>query len=129
MHTHLGETCDEVAYCQEKFSCRPVDYFQEVGWMSDRAWVAHVIHFNDDEIRRLGRVGVGICHCPTSNMVLSSGQCRTKELDASRQDREMASAILPFPPFVAQSSTAQIRCCTCGHRRIEMRSSHPWLMS
>jgi hypothetical protein len=30
------------------------------------------------------------------------------------------------PPDV---STAQIRCCTCGHRRIEMRSSHPWLMS
>jgi 8-oxoguanine deaminase len=39
MHTHLGETRDEVAYCQERFSCRPVDYFDEVGWMSDRAWV------------------------------------------------------------------------------------------
>ena len=83
MHTHLGETRDEVAYCQEKFSCRPVDYFEQVGWMSDRAWVAHGIHFNDDEIRRLGRAGVGICHCPTSNMVLSSGQCRTKELEAA----------------------------------------------
>jgi 8-oxoguanine deaminase len=83
MHTHLGETRDEVAYCQEKFSCRPVDYFEEVGWMSDRAWVAHGIHFNDQEIRRLGRAGVGVCHCPTSNMVLSSGQCRTKELEAA----------------------------------------------
>jgi 8-oxoguanine deaminase len=51
--------------------------------MSDRAWVAHGIHFNDEEIRRLGRAGVGICHCPTSNMVLSSGQCRTKELEAA----------------------------------------------
>jgi 8-oxoguanine deaminase len=83
MHTHLGETRDEVGYCQEKFSCRPVDYFEEVGWMSDRAWVAHGIHFNDEEIGRLGRAGVGVCHCPTSNMVLSSGQCRTKELDAA----------------------------------------------
>ena len=83
MHTHLGETRDEVAYCQEKFSCRPVDYFEEVGWMSDRAWVAHGIHFNGDEIRRLGRAGVGVCHCPTSNMVLASGQCRTKELEAA----------------------------------------------
>ena len=83
IHTHLGETRDEVAYCQEKFSCRPVDYFEEVGWMSDRAWVAHGIHFNDEEIQRLGRAGVGVCHCPTSNMVLSSGQCRTKELEAA----------------------------------------------
>jgi 8-oxoguanine deaminase len=83
MHTHLGETRDEVAYCQEKFSCRPVDYLEEVGWMNGRAWVAHGIHFNDDEVRRLGRAGVGVCHCPTSNMVLASGQCRTKELEAA----------------------------------------------
>jgi 8-oxoguanine deaminase len=51
--------------------------------VTDRAWVAHGIHFNDEEIRRLGRAGVGVCHCPTSNMVLSSGQCRTKELEAA----------------------------------------------
>jgi 8-oxoguanine deaminase len=83
MHTHLGETRDEVDYCREKFSCRPVDYLEEVGWMNDRAWVAHGIHFNDDEVVRLGRAGVGVCHCPTSNMVLASGQCRTKELEAA----------------------------------------------
>src|SRR5246127_899148 len=61
MHTHLGETRDEVAYCQEKFSCRPLDYFEKVGWMSDRAWVAHGIHFNDQEIQRLGHAGVRGC--------------------------------------------------------------------
>jgi 8-oxoguanine deaminase len=80
-HTHLGETSDEIAYCQEKFACRPVEYLEEVGWMNDRAWLAHGIHFNDDEVARLGRAGVGVCHCPTSNMVLASGQCRTKELE------------------------------------------------
>ena len=37
----------------------------------------------DDEVARLGRHGVGVCHCPTSNMVLASGQCRTKELEAA----------------------------------------------
>jgi 8-oxoguanine deaminase len=83
MHTHLGETRAEVAYCQARFSCRPVDYLEEVGWLNERAWVAHGIHFNDDEVRRLGRAGVGICHCPTSNMVLASGQCRTRELEAA----------------------------------------------
>jgi 8-oxoguanine deaminase len=83
MHTHLAETRDEVDYCREKFSCRPVDYLEEVGWMNDRVWLAHGIHFNDDEIKRLGRARVGVCHCPTSNMVLASGQCRTKELEAA----------------------------------------------
>jgi 8-oxoguanine deaminase len=81
LHTHLAETQDEVDYCQSRFQCRPVDYLEDVGWMNDRVWLAHGIHFNDDEVRRLGRHGVGICHCPTSNMVLASGQCRTRELE------------------------------------------------
>ncbi len=80
-HTHLGETHDEDDYCLEHFGCRPIDYMEELGWMNDRVWLAHGIHFNDDEIRRLGHAGVGVCHCPTSNMTLASGQCRTMELE------------------------------------------------
>ena len=83
LHTHLAETLDEVDYCMEKFSCRPVDYLEEVGWMNSRVWLAHGVHFNDDEIKRLGHACVGVCHCPTSNMVLASGKCRTLELEAA----------------------------------------------
>ncbi|MDD9909474.1 MAG: 8-oxoguanine deaminase [Ahrensia sp.] len=82
-HTHLGETHDENDYCEAHFGCRPVDYLDELGWMNDRVWLAHGIHFNDAEVKRLGEHGVGICHCPTSNMVLASGHCRTKELEAA----------------------------------------------
>lgn len=83
LHTHLGETHDEDAYCIEKFKCRPVDYLEETGWMDERTWLAHGIHFNDEEVRRLGSAKVGVCHCPTSNMVLASGICRTQELEAA----------------------------------------------
>lgn len=83
LHTHLGETRDEVDYCLSKFGCRPLDYLEDVGWLSDRVWLAHGIHFSSQEIDRLGRHRVGVCHCPTSNMVLASGQCRTKELEAA----------------------------------------------
>ncbi len=83
LHTHLGETRDENEYCLQHFSCRPVDYLEECGWLNDRVWLAHGIHFTDEEVRRLGRNKVGICHCPTSNMTLASGQCRTKELEAA----------------------------------------------
>ncbi|MBS8262640.1 8-oxoguanine deaminase [Roseibium polysiphoniae] len=83
LHTHLGETIDEDDYCLEKFNCRPVDYLEECGWLNERVWLAHGIHFNDDEVKRLGHACVGVCHCPTSNMVLASGQCRTKELEAA----------------------------------------------
>ena len=83
LHTHLGETLDEDAFCQAMFGYRPVDYLEEVGWLSDRVWLAHGIHFNDGEVARLGRAGVGVCHCPTSNMTLASGHCRTCELEAA----------------------------------------------
>jgi len=83
LHTHLGETEDENEYCLAHFGCRPVDYLEECGWLNERVWLAHGIHFTDDEVRRLGRHRVGVCHCPTSNMVLASGQCRTKELEAA----------------------------------------------
>lgn len=83
LHTHLGETRDENEYCLAHFGCRPVDYLEECGWLTDRVWLAHGIHFNDDEVRRLGRHRIGVCHCPTSNMVLASGQCRTRELEAA----------------------------------------------
>jgi 8-oxoguanine deaminase len=81
LHTHLGETLDEDAYCLALFNQRPVDYLEEVGWMSPRVWLAHGIHFNDAEVARLGKAGVGVCHCPTSNMTLASGRCRTCELE------------------------------------------------
>jgi 8-oxoguanine deaminase len=51
--------------------------------MTDRVWLAHGIHFNDAEVARLGKAGVGVCHCPTSNMTLASGRCRTCELEAA----------------------------------------------
>lgn len=83
LHTHLSETRDEDDFCMATFGMRPVDYLEECGWLTDKTWLAHGIYFNDDEVKRLGRAGVGVCHCPTSNMVLASGHCRTRELEAA----------------------------------------------
>lgn len=83
LHTHLAETRDEEAFCEEQFGLRTVDYLQSVGWLNDRTWLAHGIHFNDEEIKHLGAAGVGICHCPNSNMLLASGICRNLELEAA----------------------------------------------
>ncbi|MBP2199867.1 8-oxoguanine deaminase [Pantoea cypripedii] len=83
LHTHLGETLDEEAFCQQTFGMRTVDYLEHVGWLSNRTWLAHGIHFNEDEIKRLGAAGTGICHCPVSNMRLASGICPTVDLEAA----------------------------------------------
>ena len=81
LHTHLAETLDEENFCLQRFGLRTVDYLESVGWLNDRTWLAHGIHFDECEIQRLGRAGVGVCHCPVSNMRLASGMCPTVDLE------------------------------------------------
>ena len=83
LHTHLCQSPEEDAYCQAAFGMRSVDLLEEAGWLGPRAWVAHGIHFNADEIARLGRAGVGVCHCAASDMLLAMGVCPTKDLEAA----------------------------------------------
>ncbi|RRV26313.1 8-oxoguanine deaminase [Pseudomonas sp. o96-267] len=83
LHTHLAETLDEEDFCLRQFGLRTVDYLDSVGWLGPRTWLAHGIHFNPDEIARLGAAGTGICHCPSSNMRLASGICPSVELEAA----------------------------------------------
>ena len=80
LHTHLGETRDESEFCVAKFGMRPLDYLENVDWLSGDVWLAHGIHFTQSEIERLGAAGTGICHCPSSNMVLASGICPVNDL-------------------------------------------------
>jgi 8-oxoguanine deaminase len=83
LHTHLAETRDEDDFCKAAFGMRPLDYLEDCGWLNKRTWLAHGIYFNDADIKKLGKHGVSVCHCPTSNMTLASGPCRTCELEAA----------------------------------------------
>lgn len=73
LHTHLAETEDENAFCMQQFGRRPLDHIEDCHWLHAQTWFAHGIHFNTDEIARLGAAGCGVSHCPSSNMVLASG--------------------------------------------------------
>ena len=73
LHTHLAETLDEEEHCLAQFGRTPIDYADELGWLAPDVWLAHGIHFDHDAIRRLGRTGTGIAHCPSSNARLGAG--------------------------------------------------------
>ncbi|MGH7776413.1 MAG: 8-oxoguanine deaminase [Candidatus Dormibacterales bacterium] len=73
MHTHLAETADEEAFCLERYGMRPLDLLEELGWLGEDVWLAHCVHLNQDEVRRLAESGTGVAHCPSSNMRLGSG--------------------------------------------------------
>ena len=63
--------------------CRPLDYLEECGWLDDRVWLAHGIHFNDDEIGRLAAAGAAVTHCACSNQVLASGMCPVHGMESA----------------------------------------------
>ena len=73
LHTHLAETLDEERFCRATMGMDPIDYAESVEWLGDDVWFAHVVHPGSQGIAKLARAGAGVCHCPTSNMILASG--------------------------------------------------------
>ncbi|MHB8105865.1 MAG: 8-oxoguanine deaminase [Candidatus Cryosericum sp.] len=73
LHTHLAETRDEEEFCLQTFGFRPVDYMEEVGWLTPRSWFAHIVWASDADIQKLSKHECGMAHCPASNMRLGSG--------------------------------------------------------
>jgi cytosine/adenosine deaminase-related metal-dependent hydrolase len=80
LHTHLSETVEEDAYCLELYGCRPVEYLAELGWVAGDVWCAHCVHLGADDVALFGREGVGVAHCPTSNLRLGAGVASVREL-------------------------------------------------
>lgn len=73
LHTHLAETIDENRFCEEKYGMRPLQYMESLGWTGEDVWYAHMVHPDQSEIATLAATNTGVCHCPSSNMILASG--------------------------------------------------------
>jgi cytosine/adenosine deaminase-related metal-dependent hydrolase len=80
LHTHLAETVEEEAYCRELHGCSPVEYLERLGWLADDVWCAHCVHLSRDEVERFGAAGMGVAHCPTSNLRLGAGVAPVRAL-------------------------------------------------
>lgn len=87
LHTHLAEDKDEDAYALEVYGRRPVEYFEDCGWASDRSWVAHYVYGSGEENRRMAAAGVTATQCPSSNMILAGDTADARAL------REMGMSV------------------------------------
>lgn len=83
LHTHFAENAEDDEFSLATFGCRPMEYLERTGWCSDRTWVAHCVMPHADEIRRLGAAGIGVAHCPSSNLILASGIAPAVDLRAA----------------------------------------------
>jgi cytosine/adenosine deaminase-related metal-dependent hydrolase len=80
LHTHLSETRDEDRFCLDRFGKRPLEYADSVNWAGEDVWFAHMVHPNSAEIDWLARTNSGVCHCPSSNMILASGIAPVRQM-------------------------------------------------
>ena len=138
LHTHLAETQDEEAFCKQTFGLRPVDLLEELGWLREDVWFAHLVVLSDGDIEKLSEAQVGMAHCPSSNMTLGSGIARVSEMketgiriglavdgsasnDTSNMIREVRNAmLLQRVRYGADAITAReaLRMATIGGARV-----------
>ena len=99
LHTHLAETADENRYCQDMHGCRPLDYLEQCGWLHDKVWLAHGVHFDT-------------CRDGTPG----TSRCRGDALSLQQPDPW-------FRPLPGLRYGAGGRCCRTGRRwlRVEQR--------
>jgi cytosine/adenosine deaminase-related metal-dependent hydrolase len=86
LHTHFAENAEDDSFSLARYGCRPTEYLDRTGWLSDRAWLAHCVMPNAAEVVRLGAAKVGVAHCPSSNLILSSGIAPVVDLRAAGVD-------------------------------------------
>jgi 5-methylthioadenosine/S-adenosylhomocysteine deaminase len=71
--THLAEAPMEVEHTLTHYQKRPIPFLEDLGLLSPRLLAAHAIYVDDSEARTLATKGVGVSHCPESNMKVAVG--------------------------------------------------------
>lgn len=75
IHTHVAENVKEVEWVAELFpkSRSYLDVYDQTGLLRDRTVLAHCIHLDTEDRKRLAGSGAAMAFCPTSNLFLGSG--------------------------------------------------------
>ena len=75
VHLHLHETAQEVAQSVAQYGQRPIARIDRLGLLNDRLIAVHMTQLTEAEIHLCAERGVGVVHCPESNLKLASGFC------------------------------------------------------
>ena len=70
---HLSETEGDVEGTRQLYGCAPAFCLDDFGVLDSKTLVVHGVHLTEEEMELLVQKGVGVAHCPTSNLKLASG--------------------------------------------------------
>jgi len=69
VHMHLAQDEREMRQVELRYGKRPVQFLQDLGFLSDRLIVAHLIYCTDDEVREVAESGAAMAFCPSSLLI------------------------------------------------------------
>ena len=78
--THVSETEHEEAAMGDHQTM--VEYLDDVGYLGERAVLAHCVHVSDRDIRRLAETGTSVAHNITANLALGAGVAPVEQMRA-----------------------------------------------
>jgi 5-methylthioadenosine/S-adenosylhomocysteine deaminase len=69
VNIHLAQSQVEVARVRERDGLTPVELLDSVGLLDDRLLGTHCLFLNGDDVERVGRAGMTVCHVPRGNAI------------------------------------------------------------
>ena len=73
LQTHAAENSDEVEEVRALSGLGNIDFLDSHGLVGKDVILAHGIHLDEADVRRLAETRTTICHCPGANLKLGSG--------------------------------------------------------
>jgi formiminoglutamate deiminase len=119
LHVHLSEQTAENDVCERAHGLTPTALLAENGVLGPRTTAVHATHLTDDDIRRIGTSGTGVCMCPTTERDLADGIGPAPALDHAGSALSLGSdshAVVDlFEEARAMELDERLRSRTRGH--------------
>lgn len=80
LHIHISETAQEVEQWRKTYDMPVVPWVKKQGLFEAKVLAAHCVHIDGGEIHTLQHAGVGVAHCPSSNLKIASGFAPVKQM-------------------------------------------------
>lgn len=80
IHTHASENRGEIDLVRRRTGFGNLEYFENIGLLGPDACLAHCVHLDEADKKRLEKTKSNVLHCPGSNLKLASGIAPVPEL-------------------------------------------------
>jgi len=80
IHTHLGESRDEIAQIKERYGKTPFEYMEDLGLFELPTVAAHCVYMTEADMKIAAKYNMSVATNPVSNLKLANGVAPVKQM-------------------------------------------------